>query len=106
MTKPPSRSPGLVREGLARQVTGVALKDESGGQSPGGIERDDPVIRPIIVVNGADWRVPARLRDVAQTCYTPSRQFTACFQGLAPIRQGRLQPHSRPGTQAIQIEPT
>ena len=30
----------LVREGLARQVTGVALKDESGGGSPAGIASD------------------------------------------------------------------
>jgi ethanolamine ammonia-lyase small subunit len=31
----------LVREGLARGVTGVALKDESGGQ-PAALSRDDP----------------------------------------------------------------
>jgi ethanolamine ammonia-lyase small subunit len=31
----------LVREGLAREVTGVALKDESGGQ-PAALSRDDP----------------------------------------------------------------
>jgi len=31
----------LVREGLARQITGVALKDESGGQ-PAALSRDDP----------------------------------------------------------------
>jgi ethanolamine ammonia-lyase small subunit len=31
----------LVREGLARGVTGVALKDESGGQPPA-LSRDDP----------------------------------------------------------------
>jgi ethanolamine ammonia-lyase small subunit len=31
----------LVREGLTRQITGVALKDESGGQ-PAALSRDDP----------------------------------------------------------------
>ena len=31
----------LVREGLARQVTGVALKDESGGQAPARSARFD-----------------------------------------------------------------
>ena len=30
----------LVREGLARQITGVALKDESGGSAPSA--SDDP----------------------------------------------------------------
>jgi hypothetical protein len=30
-----------VREGLTRQVTGVALKDESGGEAPGRIAEGD-----------------------------------------------------------------
>ena len=36
----------LVREGLARQITGVALKDESGGGSPAriGARAAEPVI--------------------------------------------------------------
>jgi ethanolamine ammonia-lyase small subunit len=33
-TTPLSRIAWLIREGLAREITGVALKDESGGPTP------------------------------------------------------------------------
>ena len=78
----------LVREGLNRQITGVALKDESGaivsaGECSGVTNQ---ILNSSFRQIGAGLIHPARLRDDGRTCKTACGKFTAYFQGLAPIR--------------------
>ena len=67
----------LIREGLAREITGVALKDESGEQSPRSHQpqihsrrRQIRDLRPNIAGSAAICAGGARLRDAVKTCYT------------------------------------
>ena len=86
----------LVREGLAREVTGVALKDESGGRRPQHRREFEPRDKsadsaPIIGVNWSDWRWRSRLRDATQTCYTPVAAIYCMFSRASANHTRRFQ---------------
>ena len=75
----------LIREGLAREMTGVALKDESGDATPQRIATihascdKSATLSAVIAACARICRRGARLRDAAETCYTSSRQIYRMF---------------------------
>jgi hypothetical protein len=75
----------LVREGLAPEVSGVTLKDESGKNAPACHSEFSRFreLRPFIAASAPIWRERVRLRDAVKTCYTLSRQIYRMFSRVS-----------------------